>query len=233
MTAGKHELRLHEQILLLGLRDEHGGVESRAGMFNLALGGALLSELSLERRIDVGLDKKKLVTAVGQGPLGDDVLDEALGRVERAKRRRSAAGWVSNFAGIRRLRHRVAENLCRRGVLRDSEQKILLLFTRKLYPTIDPEPERRLRAALTDAVTGDGEVRDARVSMLVALAHATGLLRVVFDRKTLRARKSRLESIVNGHAVGGATREAVVAVQVAVTVAVTAAVVASTTASTS
>jgi len=233
MTSAKHDLRLHEQILLLALRDEHGGVESRAGMLSLALGGALLAELSLDGHIDVGADKKKLVDAADRSLTGDVLLDEALGRVKQAKRRRSASRWVSNFAGMRRLRHRVAEGLCRRGVLRDSEQKILLLFTRKLYPTIDPAPERALVAALRRAVLDDGEVADPRTAMLVALGHATGLLRVHLDRKTLRARKARLERFTNGDLVGGATRDAVVATQVAVTAAVTAAVVASTTAATS
>jgi len=228
MSQSRRDLRLHEQILLLGLRDEHGSVESRAGMLRFALGGALLSELLLDERVSVTDDKKKLVDVVKRSPSGDPVVDEALERIDAAKRRRSAARWVSGLAGIKRLRHRVAQGLCRRGILTDSEEKILLLFTRKLYPTIDPVPERELVECLRSAVLGDDERLEPRVAVLVALAHGTGLLRVHFDRKTLRERKARLERFTKGDLVGGATRDAVVAAQVAVTAAVTAAIVTST-----
>jgi len=230
MPRPAHDLRIHEQILLLGLRDEEGSVESRAGMLKFALGGALLSELLLAGKISVTDDKKKLVDTLEAPESGDPVLDEAYERISAARRRRSASRWVSGLAGIPRLRHRIAEGLCRRGILRDSEEKILLLFTRKVYPTIDAVPERKLIERLKNAVLGDGERLDPRLAVLVALAHGTGLLRVHFDRRTLRARKKRLERLTRGDLVGGATRDAVVAAQTAVIAATIAATAAASSA---
>ena len=229
MRRAKTELGLHEEILLLALRDDKGTIDSRAGMVRLALGGAMLAELLLAKRISIGTTKRKLVDVLDRGSLGDPVLDDALEILASAKRRRPAAAWVGKLAGMKRLRHRIAERLCRRGILRDSEDKVLLFFTRKLYPTIDPAPERRLVERLREAVFTDTETLDPRTAIVVALAHGTGGLDVHFPKKERRARKRRLERITEGDLVGGATREAVQAARAAVIAATTAATVATTT----
>lgn len=230
MSKDKPELPLHEEILMLALRDEKGTVESRAGMYQYAIGGALLSELLLAGCIDVEQTKKKLVNLVKVKRLHDPILDECVELVASAKRRRSAAGWVGRFAHIKRLRHRVAELLCRRGILQESADKVLLIFTRKIYPTIDAGPERRVIQRLRRAVFQDTETVDPRTGILVALANGVGLLTAHFDRKELKQRKQRLEQITNGDLIGGATREAVQAAQAAALAAATAATVATTVA---
>jgi hypothetical protein len=152
MSRARSDLHIHEQLLLLALRDEKGTLESRAGMYQYALGGAILSELLVEGCIAVGEDKKKLVDVVKIKRMYEPVLDECLGMIASAKRRRSASNWVSRFGQIRKLRHRVASGLCHRGILKDSEDKVLLFFTRRIYPTIDPGPERRLVGSLRKAI---------------------------------------------------------------------------------
>ena len=161
---------------------------------------------------------------------GTSLLDECLDLIASAKKRRRAAGWVGRFTRIKNLRHRAAEGLCRRGILRDAEDKILLVFTRKIYPTIDPVPERRIVERLRNAIVGSSTDIDSNTALLVALAHPTGLLGVHFEKKKLRARKARIEKITSGELVGKATREAVRAAQQAAMVAVTAATTAATTA---
>ena len=230
MSTDRSDLYLHEQVMLLALRDEKGTVESRAGWYSLALGGAILSELLLAGSVAVADDKKKLVDVLEKRRLGDPILDECLAKIVSAKRRRSATDWVRSFAAIKRLRHRVAEGLCRRRILKDSEDKVLLLFTRKIYPTLDPAPERRLREQLRRAIFGDSHAVNPKVTVLVALAHATGLLRVHFGARELKSRKSRLEQIARGDLAGGATKAAVQAAQAAAAMAaITAATMAATT----
>ena len=46
MKSRNADLHLHEQLMLLALRDDKGTLESRATMYAYALGGAILSELS-------------------------------------------------------------------------------------------------------------------------------------------------------------------------------------------
>ena len=139
-------LFLYEEILLLALRDEEGTIVSGT-MYQYAIGAALLAELLLSKRIEVeqpGKRKRKLVSPISSTPLGDPLIDECLEKIFVAKRRAVLQTWVSRFAGIKNLKNRVAQQLCRRGILRADEDKVLLIFTRKIYPEINPEPEREL-----------------------------------------------------------------------------------------
>ena len=152
------ELHLYEEIMLLALRDREGTVASGT-MYNYAVGGAVLAELLLERRLGIEEPRrnKKLVTLTCNRPMGDALLDECLGRIARAKRRKRPEGWVSYFSGFRQLKHRAVAQLCRRGILKADEDKVLLIFKRKIYPEIDPEPERRIIRRLRRAIFTDTE----------------------------------------------------------------------------
>ena len=204
MPSSRHDLHLHEQLLLLVLRDRKGTVDYRAGFYNLAMGGAILAELALAEVIRIEESKKAFVEAAPvTGRPRDEIMAEALDRVRNSKKRRRASAWVSTFGNLKRLRHRTAVGLCRRGILRTKESQIFLVFRRKLYPTIDPGPERALIARLREAVTGDGEI-EAGLGVILSLAHATGSLRIHFERKELKARKARLKAITKGEVFGSA-----------------------------
>lgn len=231
MPITQPDLRLHEELMLLALRDEKGTLESKAGMYQYALGGAVLAELLMAECIKIGQDKKKLVDLRQRKAFGDPVLDDCLALVATARRRRNASNWVARFAGVKRLRHRVAEGLCRRGILKESEDKVLLIFTRKIYPTINPAPEKRVIARLRRAIFTDTASLQPRTAILLALAQGVGMLPIHFDKKKLKQRKRRIKEIVSGELIGGATREAIQAAQAAqaaATAAITAATIAST-----
>ena len=223
MPSSRHDLHLHEQLLLLVLRDHKGTVDYRAGFYNLAMGGAILAELALAGVIRIEESKKAFVEAMpGTDRPRDEIMAEALERVRNARRRRRASAWVSTFGNLKRLRHRTALGLSRRGILRTKESQILLVFTRKLYPTIDPGPERKLLARLREAVMGEGEI-EAGLGVVLSLAHATGSLRIHFERKELKARKARLKAISAGEHFGSAVAHRAVAAQNATRAAVAAA----------
>jgi len=229
--ATTSELHLYEEILLLALRDEEGTVAWGA-MDHFAVGGAILAELLLEKRVCIEEPRRnrKLVTLSSPAPTGDDLLDESLERIVGAKRRNRPQTWVSQFANIKQLRHRVAAQLCRRGILKVEEEKILLLFTRRVYPEFNPEPERRLIERLRHAIFTDAERVDPRTIVLMSLASSTGILPVIFDKKDLKARKKRIEQIVNGEVAGKAAKDAIAAMQAAIMVAcITPTIIAGTT----
>ncbi len=63
-------LFLHEELMLLALRDEEGTIASGT-MYKYAIGAAVLSELLLNKRIAVEESKKKkLVNLVSSQPFG-------------------------------------------------------------------------------------------------------------------------------------------------------------------
>jgi len=131
MLSSRNDLHLHEQVLLLALKDRKGTPESGAGFHHLALGGAILAELAL---------------------LG-----------------------------------------C-------------------AYPTIDPGPEGSLIARLREAIGGDGDV-DPALGVVLGVAHATGMLRIHFERKLLSRRKDRLKRIVGGKHLSPTRHQTLAAIQ--------------------
>ncbi len=211
-------LFLHEELMLLALRDEEGTIASRT-MYKYAIGAAVLSELLLNKRIAVEESKKKkFVNLVSSQPFGEALIDQCLEKICNAKKRTSLQTWVSRFASVKNLKHRVARQLCERGILRADEDKIFLLFARKIYPEVNPEPERKLIERLRQAIFTDSRDVDPRTVVLVSLANSTGLLKVVFDKKELKGRKARIEEIINGEITGKAAKEAIEAMQAAVMV---------------
>ena len=217
----RNALFLYEEIMLLALRDKEGTIPSGT-MFRHAIGGAVLAELLMSGRIrvDESRKNKKIADVFDTTPTGDPVIDEVLGKMRTAKRRAALQTWVSRISTIKNLKHRAAGQLCRRGVLRADEDKVLLIFKRKKYPELDPGPEKKLIARLYDAIFTDKKNVDPRTVVLVSLADSTGLLKANFDKKKLKARKERIKQIVNGDITGKATREAIQAMQAAVVVTV-------------
>lgn len=127
----KFDLYLYEEIMLLALRDKEGTTEL-GSMYPYALGGALLAELLLSKAIGIDpADKKKLVNALSSKQPQDALLAECLQKIKTAKRRASMQTWVSRLANIKELKHRIATQLVRRGILRADEDKVLLIFTAK------------------------------------------------------------------------------------------------------
>ena len=210
---------LHEEVMLLALKDEGGTIASGTN-YKFALAGAVLAELLLSERIAVEERKKKKYAVLKDStPLGDPVIDECLKKVVNAKKNQQLQTWVSRFSGLKDLKNRVARSLVQRGILRADEDKVLLLFTRKIYPEVNPEPERKMIERLREAVLTEAEDIDPRTVVLVSLADSTGLLKVIFDKKDLKAQKKRIEQVVNGDVSGKATKEAIEAMQAAVFVA--------------
>jgi len=216
-------LYIYEEIMLLALSDKKGTMHSGA-FYALAVGGALVAQLLLAGAIVVREEgKKKFVEPAKQMKFGDPLLDECLERIRAAKRRATVRTWVGAFARIRRLRQRVAMQLCDRGILKASQDTVLLIFTRKIYPERDPRPEREIIARMRQAIFRHTSTVDAHTAVLVALANGTGLLRAVFDRKKLKERKQRIKQITAGNLIGDATQEVVQATQAAVMAAAAAA----------
>lgn len=222
-------LTLHEEILLLALTDREGTIFSGTH-YTFALGGALLAELLLRERIEVEESRKnKMIQVKDPAPAGEPLLDECLERIRSAKKRGSVQTWLKRFASIKKLKHRIAEKLCRQGILREEEGKILILFKRKIYPAIDPMPERALVERLRAAIFTDTQEIAPRTVILVSLANSAGLLSKTFEKNELKKRKDRIEKIVNGEIMGKAAKEAIAAMQAAVMIAIMSSVVATTT----
>ncbi len=222
------ELHLYEELMLLALRDKEGTFAADDMSFAYTLGGAILSELLLLEVISLEpVKKKKMVRLKSTVLTGDPIIDECLKKLSSAKRRATLTTWVSRCGGLKKLRHRAAQQLCRRGILRADEKSVLLIFSRKVYPELDPGPERELVERLREAIFSDIEEVAPATAVLVALADKAGVLKNAFDKKELKARKKRIEDLAQGVATAAAVKEVVEGIQVALMAGVAASTAAS------
>jgi hypothetical protein len=129
-------LFLHHEIMLLGLRPKRGTI-ARGTEYPYAIGGAVLAELLLNKRIAVQQSRKKhVVEAVSTEPLGEPLVDRCLERIHSEKRRLGLQTWIARLAGVENLKDRVAEQLCKRDVLAAGHGRILLIFRQRIYPEV-------------------------------------------------------------------------------------------------
>lgn len=227
MRSSFHPLYLHEEILLLALRDKEGTILPGA-MVEYAIAGAMLAELILHGRVRTQNEKwPKLVELISAEPFNEPVLDEALNKVATAKRRAKPETWVTRWINLKKLKARVAEGLCARGILRAEEVTTLFIFKSHIYPELDPAPERAMMERLENAVFSDDANVDERTVILASLANATGILPCIFGGTRLKSRQKRLKQLTANEVAGAAARNAITTMQTLLATSVFVSVIAS------
>lgn len=219
-------LSLFEEVLLLALHDEKGVLTS--GMAMYAAAGGILAELLLSGRIQTDQSKKPMVNVVDASTTRNPILDEALQKIASAKRRGSMSTWISRIAALPELKHKIARRLCDRGLLKADEDKILFLFTRRIYPEVNPVPEKEIVERIRKAIFSDSGSVDARTIVLVSLADAASLLSTIFGRKEIKARRKRIEDLIKNELAGHAAKETIAAVQAVILMTTTVSTIAAT-----
>lgn len=193
-------LLMHHDLLLLALHDKKGTV-AFGRMQHFGLAGAIFAELLVAGRLRIVMERRRrkerpLVEVVDASRTGETVLDMGLRAVEKAKRREAPRRVVAKIARLKDLRHEVARELVRRGVVRATEDQVLHFFTRRVYPTLDPGPERALISRVRRALEDPSSPVDVSTAVVVALGQATAILQALYDRRSLKAFKPRIEAIL-------------------------------------
>jgi Golgi phosphoprotein 3 (GPP34) len=222
---------LADDLLLLLLDADTGLPRVERTKLDYALGGAILLELALHRRVNVspGAPPRAAVTVLDTSPMGDDVLDDAIQRTDsRPSRADKLAPALSKG-----LRTRLLARAVRDGRLRHEQDRLLGLFRRDRWPATDLGPRQELAGRLHDILVV-AATPDTRAAALVALLSSIDAAHVavnVHDRATRAAVRRRAAEVDQGEWAADAVRRAVQALQAAVAAGATAAVTATTVAS--
>ena len=209
---------LAEDLLLLALDDENGAVSwQHANALPYGLGGALLMDLALQKRID-SLDTK--IVCINSSPTGDESLDRALDTICGADKPRDARYWVSRLGRQYGLKEHLAHRLVARGILREEEQVFLWVIRSPRFPTDNPSPEASLRDRIRAVVLGDA-APDPRTLLLCSLINACNLTESVFSPAERALARSRITALVADEQFGQAVGKAVADVAAAVAAAAT------------
>ena len=227
----RDKLLLHQEIVLLSLNDFKGVFTGSYCTY--AAAGAMISELLLQNRISTDNDKKKTVAVISKEPTGDEFLDELLKQMGESGKPRGLQEWVMKAAGIKRLAHRIAEQLSQMGILKHDEKKVLWVFSRQVYPELDGTMEDNIRDQMARVMFDPKAIPDERTAVLIALASHAELLKANFVPEELRQHRARVKQLATGEILASeATQQAIAAVQAAVMVAVMIpAIIATTTSS--
>lgn len=203
---------LAEDLLLLALDDDKGTVSwQRSTTLPYGLGGALLIDLALQKRID-SVDKK--IIAGDPSPTGDEVLDVALETIRAEDKLRDAKHWVTKLGGRTGLREQLARRLVTRGILREREHTFLWVFHDPRFPTSDAGRESAVRARIREVALAGAEP-DTRMLSLLSLVSACDLTGSLFSREERTQARRRIKELVDGdqfsEAVGRAVADAAAA----------------------
>ncbi|MEZ4438711.1 MAG: GPP34 family phosphoprotein [Polyangiaceae bacterium] len=187
------ELLLPEELLLLALRDQGGGWEKGEDAARAAVGAGMLAELTMRGGLVLHDDPPRVTRGKGEAtghPVLDDILDEVADEGEIP-----AAEAVARFGTSTNLQ-RLAQGLARQDILKETEERVLLVFTENKYPTADPEPEQRLVERIREAIEAAPDAPlDERTAVLVAIANGTNLLSGHFSAAELDKAAPRLAAI--------------------------------------
>ena len=199
-------LRFAEEIVLLMLRDDDGKFEPVPIMsMQHALAAAVLMDLALENRIDT--DPENLVL-IDSTPVGDSLLDPTLEQIA-AGEQHDARYWVEHTARQGdEIRDQALARLIERGILEQHEERFMWVFRSRRYPIIDGTEEREVKLRILGVLLSD-EIPDPRDIVIICLADACGLLRMLLPKRELEAVRDRIEQVRKLDLIGQAMAQAI------------------------
>ena len=179
---------LAEDALLL-LVDPTTGRLRTVSHVPLLLGGAVLSELALDGRVEVDRDAGWLRGArvhVAGTPPEEPVLASAYATV--AEKPRTPQDLVHRLG--KGLRERLAEDLVARGVLREERERVLGIIPRRSWRTATAVRDDTVRQRVSAALVL-GQPPDPRTRALVALLSGVEVAHKVIDTQRISTREVR------------------------------------------
>ena len=211
--AQRRTMLIASDLLLLLTDDSTGKLRVASNEIDIALGGALLIELAIARRVTVAGEAAPVRTGrlmvTDTSPTSDVLLDEALSTLS-ARQGGNAKDVVRPLG--KGVRPRLFARLVEEGILREQHGKILNLFPVDRWPSSDNAHEKSVRALLADALR-TGSTNDAHIAGLISLLHALEAVAKVIDPAQLGITKKEMNAnarrIAEGDWASAAVRQAI------------------------
>lgn len=201
---------LAEDVLMLLHHPETGRPLVSSDKVDLALGGALMVELTERRRIALTaphwLTKNRTVVVIDVTLTGDDVLDEALRRISA---QRSARAQVVVSKIVKGVSAQLLERLAEQGLLRSEQARLVGIIFVGAWPAVDVRPVGELKGGLRQVLVNQ-RTPTRQEAATISLLHAVGATAKVLDGAGLEHSelKRRVKAIAEGDAVAEIVRQA-------------------------
>ena len=174
-----------------------------------ALAGSVLVDLALADRIAAGPAR---LHSIDPTPLGDDLLDPMLARIDTAANGRDTGAWLEETAErAGEILETALRRLAARGILRvERNGRPFLGATR--FHVIDHDADRNIRQDLANAMSDGGDPASRDVA-LVRLVDACGRFEQLVPPRELKRARQRITELraetLPGHAIVDAVERSV------------------------
>ena len=193
------ELKLYEELLMLGLDDETGEILLPAsGALPYGLAGAILMELYFSERIKFEND---MILPVESSYPEDGILDEVLKLIANHKLE-NVKYWIRNInSEVHDLVTRIENGLVEKKILKKVAKKILWFIPIERYPTLDAISEASLRIHIRAIVLENAEP-DKKMIALLSLIKASNLIDELFLREERKQARKIISDFIENERIG-------------------------------
>ena len=204
-------LRVTEEILLLILDAESGSIHHSlaAHQQDVVVAGAVLTDLSLENRIDTDPERLFLVDPE---PVGDDLLDPTLQDIAEAAEDHDTAYWITRTAQRgRTIRTMARTRLVAHGILETEVNGLVFLsrlVARARRYTVHGETLEDVESRVMGTLFSD-DIPDPRDVLIIGLAAAGGVFESILSREELAQVQERIDTISRLALMGRTIRESI------------------------
>ena len=184
--GGDLMLTLFDELFLLAIDEERGLVpRSVAENLGIGLAGALLAELALQGKVQVGENRR--LALMDDKATGDDFIDKALKEIASNDRPRKITYWVRTLGSrSKKLRRNLGQRLVKAGFLTWEDEYYLLVVPSPLDPQLSASTKYVIKERLRNIILACKEA-DLRSLALLNLARDSNLLKLIFTIDELKS----------------------------------------------
>lgn len=208
-------LTLFEECYLLSIHEGKGTVMiSKEDGLRFGLGGALLAELALIRKI--GLKDNQRLEVLDPAPPNDDILTEVLETIKAAEKERKISYWINVFTQKPdKFRKRLAKRLVQAGVLSLEDDRFQWVIPAPSSSDQNASAKYLMKKRIRDLVLASVQAEPREIALL-SLVRASGLIDFVFVKDERKLADRRIHELVVAEALKNPALQTIEAIAVAV-----------------
>jgi hypothetical protein len=201
------DLKISEKFLLLSLEESSGRFHSKSVYIDHGLVGAILFELTQNEIIEL---KGNKVILKNNSYTGDFIMDSFIESIKRSKKIRSIRYWIKKLGKrAKTFKRFILFRFVENKILTIENEKILWFINKTRYPTLNEEPELKIKEHLYSIVLNKGKPQDEQ-AMLLSLINVCHLISSVFPQdQNYPTSKKRIKEISKGNIIGKAVRKTI------------------------
>lgn len=192
-------LTLFEALFLLAIHEDKGIIiSSIADNLPVSLGGAILAELALTRKI--GLKDNQRLELLDASPIDDDILTEALEKFATAEKERKIGYWIDIFSQKpEKLRKRLAKRLAQKELVAQEDDRLTWVIPASTSSGQNASAKYMMKDRMRTLVLTAAQAEQREIALL-SLIKASGLLDLIFVKDERKLADRRIHELVVGEA---------------------------------